>query len=195
MSNANRNTILTTSLFLLVGSSMYGCGTPVVGQAFDANAPRFPSVNGDNLNGRAFEIPAGLDAPLNVLLVAFYREQQAEVDTWLDTAKQLSQDHANVEYYELPTINGAWSLVRGWIDGGMRSGIPAFAGRERTITIYTDTEKFRQLAGIDDPKRIWVGIVDREGRVFWSARGPATPELLADLSRAVRTAATPQTAK
>jgi hypothetical protein len=77
----------------------------------------------------------------------------------------------------------------------MRSGIPAFAGRERTITIYTDTEKFRQLAGIDDPKRIWVGIVDREGRVFWSARGPATPELLADLSRAVRTAATPQTAK
>lgn len=173
---------------------MNGCGTPVVGQAFDANAPRFPGVKGDNLNGRAFEIPSGLDAPINVLLVAFYREQQAEVDTWLETAKELTQDHANVEYYELPTINGAWGLVRGWIDGGMRSGIPAFAGRERTITIYTDTEKFRTLAGIDDPKRIWVGVVDRAGRVFWSARGRATPDLLNELRSAVQaTASRPPT--
>ena len=194
MSNANRSTTLTTSLLLLVGLSMNGCGTPVVGQAFDANAPRFPGVKGDNLNGRAFEIPSGLDAPINVLLVAFYREQQAEVDTWLETARELTQDHANVEYYELPTINGAWGLVRGWIDGGMRSGIPAFAGRERTITIYTDTEKFRTLAGIDDPKRIWVGVVDRAGRVFWSARGPATPDRLNELRSAVQaTASRPPT--
>ncbi len=185
-------TKVLTSAATLLCLALSGCGTPVVGQAFDPNAPRFPTVSGDNLNGRTFEVPSGLDAPFNVLLVAFYREQQADVDTWLDTARSIAVDHANVEYYELPTINSGYALVRGWIDGGMRSGIPAFAGRERTITIYTDTEKFRSLAGISDPNQIWTGLVDREGRVVWSARGRATPEALADLRRAVRAAASPQ---
>lgn len=151
----------------------------------------FPAVKGESLNKRKFDIPAGLDAPFNILLVAFYQQQQRDVDTWIPTAKALAADHANVEYYELPTISSSWGVMRGWVDGGMRSGIPAFASRERTITVYTDTEKFRSQAGISDPKKIWVGIVDREGKVYWSARGPATAETLQQLRDAVMDAASP----
>jgi hypothetical protein len=168
-----------------------GCGTPVTGRTFDPAAPAFPTVKGESLNNRAFTIPAGLDAPFNVLLVAFYRGQQSQVDTWLPTARQLIGEHANVEYYELPTISGSWGLLRGWIDGGMQSGIPDFGARERTVTIYTDTSKFRELAGIENPDQIWVGLVDREGRVYWSARGPATEAALGDLRRVVREVASP----
>lgn len=178
---------LASALFLLVP----GCGTPVTGRTFDPAAPVFPTVKGESLNNRAFTIPADLDAPFNVLLVAFYRGQQSQVDTWLPTARQIIVDHANVEYYEMPTISGAWGVARGWIDGGMRSGIPDFGARERTVTIYTDTSKFRELAGIENPEQIWVGLVDRAGRVYWSARGPATEEALGDLRRVVRAVASP----
>ena len=115
------------------------------------------------------------------------------MNTWLDAAREMAAGHANVEYYELPTINSAWGLVHNWIDGGMRSGIPDIAARDRTITLYTDTAKLRELAGIDSPEQIWVGLVDREGRVHWSAWGRATEDSLRSLRQAVANAASPTT--
>ncbi len=175
---------------------LFGCGsTAVRGKPFNPAAPTFPRVTGDNLNGRHFEIPSQLDAPFNILLVAFYQRQQDDVNTWLDTAREMAAAHANVEYYELPTMNSGWGLVRAWIDGGMRSGIPDSGARDRTITLYTDTGKLRELTGIDSPERIWVGVVDREGRVYWSARGRATEESLRELRKAVADAASPPAPK
>ncbi|MBA4028110.1 MAG: hypothetical protein C0475_03040 [Planctomyces sp.] len=167
-----------------VAYALSRAGEPVAGPAPGAAGPVFPTVRGENLNKRPFELPAGFDAPYSVVMVAFYQRQQEDVNTWLPTAAELAKDHANVEYYELPTISAQWGLVRGWVDGGMRSGIPAFAARERTITLYTDTAEFRRIAGIDDPERIWVGLVDRAGVIHWSARGTMN----ADSERGLRTA-------
>jgi len=103
---------------------LFGCGsTAVRGKPFNPASPTFPQVIGDNLNGRHFEIPNQLDAPFNILLVAFYRSQQDDVNTWLDTASELVAEHANVEYYELPTINASWGLARNWIRGHARRPI------------------------------------------------------------------------
>ena len=180
-----------TAVGLACGLFLTGCGTPVRGQPFDPAAPTFPTIQGDSLNNRPFIFPEGLDAPYAVLMVAFLREQQEDVNTWLDTARQVAADHANVEYYELPVISSGFTLIRGFVDGGMRSGLPQFAVRERTVTVYTDVEKFRELAGIDSPRQIWTGLVDRQGRVYWSARGPSTPEALAQLKDAARQLAAP----
>lgn len=180
-------------VLLATGSAIFltSCGTKVTGRPFDPAAPTFPTTEGENLNRRKVVVPREFDAPFNIVIVAFYQEQQPDCDTWIPTAREITQDHANVEFYELPTISGRFSLVSGWIDRGMRSGIPTFGARERTITLYTDTGKFRELAGIDDPKRIWVGIVDREGRVYWSARGPATEEMKRELRSVVVDVAAP----
>jgi hypothetical protein len=165
------------------------CGTAVRPRTIDASAgwtgPVFPEVSGDNLNGRAFVMPRDFDGQYNVVMVAFFQRQQYDVNTWLADAERLSRDHANVEYYELPVISGAWAPAKAWVDGGMRSGIPDIAQRERTITVFTDTEKFRSLAGIEGSDRIWTGVMDKEGRVYWSTRGPATPETLAELRSVV----------
>lgn len=177
---------------LAAGLSLSGCGSSVSpGPAAAIEGVAFPTVEGTSLNNRSFQLPAGFDAPYNVLLVAFLREQQADVNTWLNAAADIAADHANVEYYELPTISSGWTIARGWIDNGMRSGVQAFAARERTITLYTDTARFRELLGIDGPGQIWIGLVDREGKVYWSTRGRATPETIAQLQREVRTLASP----
>lgn len=166
-------------------------GVPVTGAPFDPNAPRFPTVSGENLNRRTIQIPAGLDAPYSVLLVAFSREQQSDVDTWLPTVKDIVRDHSNVEYYELPTVSGLLLLTGRWLDDAMRGGIPKFADRERTVTLYTNTEEFRKLAGIDSPRQIWVGLVDRDGRVYWSTRGPASETTVTELQLKVHELSSP----
>lgn len=175
-----------------VAYALSRAGEPVSPPASAGPGPVFPAVRGENLNKRPFELPEGFDAPYNVVMVAFFQRQQDDVNTWLPAAESIAKDHANVEYYELPTISAQWGLVRGWVDGGMRSGIPAFAARERTITLYTDTAQFRKIAGIEDPERIWVGLVDRAGVIHWSARGTMTAESERGLRTAVRDLAAPQ---
>lgn len=178
---------------VVVTTTLGACGgSPLAGPPFDPAAPRFPTTAGDNLNERRIEIPGGLDAAYNLLIVAFLREQQSDVDTWLPTAKQMAADHANFEYYELPTVANGGPLFKMFLDGGMRRGIPAFEARERTITLYLDTDKFRELAGIDGRDRIWAGLVDRQGRVYWSARGPADEAKLTELRAVVRRVASPE---
>lgn len=169
-------------------------GAVVTGTPYDPAAPRFPTTEGSNLNRRAFVVPGGLDARLNVLMVAFVPEQQEDVNSWLPTARDLGVRHANVEYYELPTISRSLAVAGGFVDEGMRAGIPDFDARERTITLYTDLERFLELSGIIDRERIWVGLVDREGVVYWSVRGPATPEGIAALREKVAAVASPEAA-
>ena len=50
---------------------------------FAAGNPVWPSLQASDLNKRKIELPGGLAGELNVLLVAFQREQQKDVDTWL----------------------------------------------------------------------------------------------------------------
>lgn len=176
---------------LAIGLLASCSGSPLAGKPYDPAAPKFPTTAGDNLNERRIEIPGGLDAPYNILMVAFLQEQQADVDTWLDAAREIAADHANVEYYEIPTVANRGPLFKMFLDNGMRSGIPAFAARERTITLYLDTQKFRDMAGIDGQDRIWVGLVDREGKVYWSIRGRADEARLKELKAVVRRVASP----
>ncbi len=169
---------------LLAAPFLAGCGTPVQGVPFDPARPTFPTVEGDNLNNRRLVIPRDMDAPFAILLVAFEREQQGDVDTWLPAARELTRDHANCEYYELPVISAGFTIARGFIDGGMRRGIPDFSARERTVTIYTDVGRFRELAGYS--RRIHATLVDRAGNVYWHAEGPATDAALAELRATAR---------
>lgn len=137
---------------------------------------RFPDVRGSNLEGREFRLPADFEGERNVVLIAFERGQQAQVDTWLPLARRLEDEFPHVRAYELPTIRKLPGFVRGWIDGGMRSGIPDRRARESTITLYLDKEPFRRSLGIRTEETITVVVVDREGTVYWQTLGIWTPE-------------------
>ncbi len=195
--------LLTSGIVLTVGLAAGlsvallapSCGTAVTGVEFDPAAPTFPNVQGDNLNGRGVKLPSGADAPFAIIMVGFYEPQQDQINTWLPTARELADQFPNVEYYELPVLNSGAAMVRGFIDGGMRRGIPQTAARERTITIYTDREEFRRLAGIARDDQAWIGVVDRAGRVYWSALGSARPDQLVQLSSVVMQLASPGAAR
>jgi hypothetical protein len=96
----------------------------------------FPIVRGENLEGRTFTLPTDLGGTYNLLFIAFKREQQFDIDSWLPLAKQLEKEYPALAYYELPTIYRGHSLFRWWLNTGMRMGIPDKKAREVTITLY-----------------------------------------------------------
>jgi hypothetical protein len=120
-----------------------------------------------------------------VVLVAFRREQQADVDSWLPFLREQKLAERGIRVYELPTLNRSYRLIRGFIDGGMARGIPEKATREATITLYIDKSPFKKALAIASEDRIVTLIVARDGRVLWRGDGRFTPTIAAELAGAL----------
>ncbi len=135
----------------------------------------FPTVTGKNLHGDRFTLPGDFTGSINIVLVAFQREQQPEVDTWLPLAKELEAEHPEfVRYWELPTISSGYKWMSFIIDNGMRSGIPDSTARERTITLYIDRHPMLKALEIPNTDEIEVFVLDADGYVRWRDRGSRT---------------------
>jgi hypothetical protein len=130
----------------------------------------FPRLTASNLEGQTFSLPQDFAGDRNLLLIAFQREQQQNVDTWLHQMKRF-EPCPGFHYYELPTIDKLNPFFRWFINSGMRRGIPDRNARARTITLYLDKPSFRKALNIPDEKRIYAILVDRSGRILWRAEG------------------------
>lgn len=116
------------------------------------------------------QLPEDFAGDRNLLLIAFRREQQKNVDTWLHEMTRFEVS-PGFRHYELPTIGRLNPFVRWFIDNGMRRGISDLNARSRTITLYVDKLSFRKVLRLPDEKRIYAILVDRTGRVVWRAEG------------------------
>ena len=150
-------------------------------------AAHFPVVKSDNLEGRTFILPTDFGGDRNVVFVAFQREQQKDVDTWVPFVTKQIAANPGTEYYELPTIKRMISPMKWMINKGMSRGIPDKAAREHTITLYIDKEPFKKDLAITDEQSIHVLIVDRAGTVLWRTSGLFSDAKGAALAAALRT--------
>lgn len=158
-----------------------GSNSPVVsGGTSDLT---FPDVVGIDLEGQARALPATLEGQHNLVAIAFERDQQRLVDTWIVEADRLVERYGSLRFYEIPTISESNALFRLWVNNGMRSGIADPAARQRTVTLYVDRDQFTRALDIPDVSDIHVLLLDDAGRVLWRAAGAADHEKLAALSR------------
>ena len=145
-----------------------------------------PRLEGRDLEGTRVVVPDDLTGDRNVLLVAFRREHQALVDSWVPWLDARAGDDPGLRYYELPTIGLQWSPGRRVIDGGMAAAIPDPAVRQRTFTIYTDVRRVTTALGLTTTRTIAVVLVDRAGRVLWQGSGPCSEDAGTALRRCDR---------
>jgi hypothetical protein len=152
-----------------------------------SNAPRFfPEVEGRNLEGLEFKLPADFGGAVNLVLIAFRREQQVLVDTWLPPASALADSLGDLQYYELPVLSRTYKILRRFIDGGMRAGISDLAARERTITLYIDKKPFLKALGISNEDTIYILVLASDGRVTLMLDGAYSQDKASSVYRAAR---------
>lgn len=148
----------TRHLFLATLFSFFAIATPALAQ-------QFPTIESKDLNERAVTLPQDFGANRSLLFIAFEQEQQTDVNTWLPFAEQLEQN-GQAKFYELPVLPSALRLVGGFIQNGMRSGIPSQATRAKTITLYTNVSRFRANLGLGPTNQIYAVVIDRAGKVL-----------------------------
>ncbi len=141
----------------------------------------FPKVTANNLSGKSFAMPGAFEGDFNVVLIAFERDQQKDLDTWLAVLPKTLETFPKVKYYELPTIAKLNGMTRWFIDTGMRSGIKDKGQRDRTITLFLDKKPFKDALRIESEKTVYAMLLDKAGAVLWRADGLSSPEKIADL--------------
>ncbi len=129
---------------------------------------KFPNIEGESLSGKKVTFPADVEGEVILVAVAFKREAQAMLDSWTDYFEELCQGK---EAYELPVIESSfWKVFSGFIDKGMKSGIPQ-EKHDSVVTHYGDASEFKEKLGIEDKNLGYVFLLDEEGRVLFKGEG------------------------
>lgn len=123
-----------------IASSKDGLGVPA-----PENSPgaHFPSVKASNLEKRGFSLPADFEGDRNLLLVAFEREQQKDVDTWWRKMRRFEELDPGFHYYELPTIQRPNAFTRCSCPEVHGSSCSSRHGVEQEHTSRNDSDRVR----------------------------------------------------
>jgi hypothetical protein len=148
------------SVYLLLG-----CASNVTAPSNIKNST-FPSVVGTSLKGEAINIPESYAGKTALLLIGYVQKAQFDIDRWILGALQAD---VKAEIVEVPTIAGMVpQMVQGFIDGGMRSGIPQ-SDWGSVVTVYKDANKIIHALGNERPQSAYAVLLDKQGRIVWSS--------------------------
>jgi hypothetical protein len=134
-----------------------------------AAAPKMPVVEAETLNEKSLALPRDLPGEKTLVLIAFSQAQQKNVDTWIDG---MNLNAVNFAWIETPVIDPLYGFFSGFIQNGMRKGIPDLKARERTVTIFTKRADFLIAMGLPaSTNTIYAVVVDRAGNILARAEG------------------------
>jgi len=145
----------------------------------------FPRLAARDLDGREVMLPAGLPGEWNVVVIAFRRQQQELVESWVPWLEERAAVMPWLRFVELPAIGLQWQPARPVIDGGMAAAVRDQQTRRRTLTVYTDVRRVTAPLGIGDRSTIWLVLVDRAGQVRWCGSGGWDAAAAASLAAAL----------
>ncbi len=130
----------------------------------------FPKIKGESLSGKEVVLPDDAVGEMVLVTVAFKRDSQGMVDSWINYFEKLCEGK---KAYELPVIESSfWKVFSGFIDRGMKSGIPE-EKHDSVITHYGDVSEFKRKLKIEDENLGYVFLLDRDGRIIFKGEGRA----------------------
>jgi uncharacterized surface protein with fasciclin (FAS1) repeats len=151
-----------------------------------------PSMSCETVDGQATTLPGDLLGDWNLLLIAYERWQQQEVDTWVELGKGLEAKYANFRWYEMPVLPEMTEARQTTVNMGMRMGIGDPDLRARTLTLFVDRDAFLERLGRDDMEHVHVALADRTGAIRWFSRGERSEEGARELEGLVARLARPR---
>lgn len=143
----------------------------------------FPTIAASALDASEGAAPVTIPgdfagAPL-LLLVGYVQDAQFDIDRWLFGALDAELE---VALREVPAARGmAASLASGFIDGGMRRGIPKGEWGAVVTTYGKTADKIARVTGTERPRNARVLLLDGQGIIRWFHDGGFSAPTLIEL--------------
>lgn len=175
-------TILLTKTFLLASCIGAGKNSNIETSSLSSD---FPQMKGINLKGEIINIPEYFSGKHNLIIVAYVRDQQADVDTWIEKLDQINEIFPDLKFYELPIIDKSSPLFRFYVNNGMRRGVTNPERRKVVITVYTDVKEFLQITKLQTIEEIAVFILDPNGKIMAKTSGKYSEDQVQKLKKQI----------
>ena len=159
---------LTLVLIIIMALfNFFGCAKKFVNKT--PIGQKFPSVQGQSLDKKKYNIPEDFFGEKVLFLIGFVQNTQFDIDRW---TIGLDQTSISVKTFELPATQGLIPIYfKTRLDDSMRRGIPneIWGG---VITIYKDGRKIQEFTGNENPNNSRLVLLDESGKVlFFHDRG------------------------
>jgi hypothetical protein len=127
-----------------------------------------------NLSDEIRTLPADFPGERTLLLIAFQREQQDNLDDW--SARLNLRNPGAPAWLELPVIDDPGALLRWFVDVGMKNGITDPFVRSRVFSIYTPREEFIRHLGLPGTEQVHLVVASRSGNIHCRVSGDWSAE-------------------
>jgi hypothetical protein len=172
-------------------AALPGCSSPIPNR--DPVGEAFPQVRGTGLDDTDWTLPDDLAGEPALLLIGYEQRTQFDIDRWalgLSLAGRLNAEFGgegplgalrfDVALLEVPTIPGLVpTAFSGWIDDGMRSGIPENLWAA-VVTVYGD-DAITEWTGTEQANNARVVLLDGQGRAAWFWDQGFSPDALLEM--------------
>ena len=105
-----------------------------------------------------------------MLALGFTYNSRFPVEAWIGRFRKDFGSNPQVTFYEIPMIGGMARMGKWFIDSGMRKGTPK-SDQENVITVYGDTDSWKQRMGYESPDAAYLVLLDKHGVVRWRSSG------------------------
>lgn len=131
---------------------------------------RLPTLAAKRLDQRRIVLPHSLSADRTLALVAFNRNQRAEIESWVK-GLGLKQD-PSISWFKMPVLNDPGNEdARSAIEIKLLALHTSERARSRLVPVFTDRDAFIRAAGLSGADHASVLILNREGKVLARAEG------------------------
>jgi putative protein-disulfide isomerase len=156
------------------------------------NTP-FPEIKVRTLTKKEINLPKETLGKPTIICLAFDGAVQNLVDSWASPllAKYTNQE---INYYEVPLIKTGYKLFRGFIDGGMRSGVDKNL-HNNVATYYGSLSSLKKNLLMDNKKTCYLFLLDNSGIIRYVSDESADEAKLLCLYNAIEEIKNPQTSK
>ena len=139
-----------------------------------------PVLKAKTLAGGAVNLPIDGKGRGALLVVGFSRASADVTRPWLEacrTATASKPAPSRTTCYDVRMLADVPWLLRGLVERGMRSGLPADL-QKTVLLVYEDNDGWRKRLGVTDQNSAYVVACDKDGRVRGSIHGAHTQKEL-----------------
>jgi hypothetical protein len=131
---------------------------------------RLPAVTAKRLDQQRIVLPQGLSADRTLALVAFNRNQRAEIDSWI-LGLGLDRD-SNIPWIRMPVLNDPGNDdARTAIENRLLARHTGEDARSRLVPVFTNREAFIRAAEISGTEHASILVLNREGKILARVEG------------------------
>lgn len=146
---------------------------------------KFPSISGSLLSSKKITLPEHCSQKIAVLIVAFKRGTQPQIDTWIKPLMKEFSMYDDFRFIEIPMISNFYSWMSNYIDNGMRKGIvPSM--HKNVMTYYGPLSDYYTYFDVDDKTKCYVFLLDKTGKIQYKIKGKADSHQLTLISEKIK---------